>query len=85
MNRREKRKAITNIAKKAIQTGEAHVPMGMADMVAKRIQVLQYGSNYSRKPIEGVVTETADVTAIKKRVKRKLPFLRVWKWIRKFF
>jgi hypothetical protein len=85
MNRAEKRKAITKIAKQAIKTGSIDVPMGMGEAVAKRISTLQGGNIMRSQDIYAEVTQTLDVAKVKKRVERKIYFKRLWSRIKKSF
>lgn len=85
MNRAEKRKAITKIAKQAIKTGSIDVHMGMGEAVAKRISTLQGGNIMRSQDIYAEVTQTLDVAKVKKRVERKVYFKRLWSRIKKSF
>ena len=81
MNRKQKRKAIDNLAKQAIKNQSIEVPMGMGIQVAKRIAKRQGGTVFN--PIQGTIqnTESIDIKDFERKANRKV----LWEKVKRIF
>jgi len=81
MNRLERRKAITQLARKAIKDGSIEVPMGLGQQVVNRIATLQ---GVTHRP-QMRTTQLLDHVAMTNRVDNsfKLKVLKLWTKIKK--